>query len=930
MAGVPTVAERDNEPWYLTVMTLAARLLPWITAFVITGCATSKTYESFTTFTCSGELGAMKGHCTDGISVLVPYEVSTLRNDPALDPHATFEGTPIDVIGAWPQLGMLEVKWLGVGNYRIDLRDTDPWWATEPLLLSRSRELTDVQAEGASATVMSQTYQDMGWSLWQNAIRNNLPQQVTRRQAFIDAGVPILGYLEGTGNLLVFLAAIDQPPELIPGTDVTQTPFIHWNWGDWGGGPLPAGLELLWIGPHTYYNAPSYAEPYTRNHPIYGDTVTPTAADGTPISTAGTGDPRTYEFYRRCAATDINGEPALSDLSWQDGRDVTGLPGVVTIEGTDYSLLGFARDLACPTWLRYTEITLRYAIDNGTTGSWMDNVSMWDAWGLVPAGNAFGEHAIAGFENWLSKKASADFMQRSSLEVPAGWNMMNMRCIIKEIARTGFGENLDAAGECDKPIALNHTGLMDPRWDTNLAWGAWVAYHSDLHIRYYHQMREMLDGLDPDFLWGVNDLPHYGAIVGESVPPSMNLGEQFIGFSIIAGGVTLPPTGTVAPLYDVAGRFDQAQFQTTWLYVDDVTRQESAELHRALAAEALAYDTFLMPSATDPRAPGTTASARKIHSWLLPHARELEGRQLWSRTAIVFSADTWLRTFRPGGLPNTGSMFEGANRKVRNLGHLYEVAGWHRTLEERSHNVQPLLAGRITADSLAEIDLLLLPDVQVLPQRLRDSIIDPWVQAGGTLVVSGNTGRYRGRDELYDLWSANGAPTALSRLTGISDLSTVSTITEFAVGAGRVFIIPERPGADAWLGLGTRALHAAIAALQNAGALDGPVVSPPTGTNVTARVHVDVPRGRTFIDFVNRNYDAAGDQLPTAAVSRTTIKLPAWMQGTPLLIRTAANRGSATVSIDDDQATVTVEDLDDIVTVILETPLSFKGGSGGD
>ena len=70
-------------------------------------------------------------------------------------------------------------------------------------------------------------------------------------------------------------------------------------------------------------------------------------------------------------------------------------------------------------------------------------------------------------------------------------------------------------------------------------------------------------------------------------------------------------------------------------------------------------------------------------------------------------------------------------------------------LEERSHNVQPLLAGRITADSLAEIDLLLLPDVQVLPQPLRDSIIEPWVQAGGTLVVSGNTGRYRGRDELY-------------------------------------------------------------------------------------------------------------------------------------------------------------------------------------
>ena len=784
--------ERDRGALYLAVMTLPARLFPWITAFVLAGCAAGINYEASTTFTCSGDLGSMEGHCTDGTSVLIPYDVAALRTDPALDPHATFEGTSIDIIGAWPQLDILEVKWLGAGNYRIELRDSDPWWATEPLLLSRSLELKEVQAEGASATVMSQTYQDMGWSLWQNAIDNNIPENVTRRQAFIDAGVPIMGYLEGTGNLLVFLAAIDQPPVPLAGTDVTKLPYLHWNWGAWGGGPLPAGLQLLWIGPHIYYDAPSFAEPYTRNHPTYGDTVTPTAADGTPLGSDDTGDPRTYEFYRGCAATDINGQPAL-DLGLQNGRDVTGLPGVVNIGSTDYSLLGFARDLACPTWLRYTDISLRYAIANGTTGSWMDNVSMWDAWGLVPAGKAFGEHAIAGFEPWLLKKASADFLQRSGLDVNVRWKKMNMRCIIKEIAYTGFGDNPGAAGECSNPIAMTHTGLMDTRWETNLAWGAWVAYSSELHIRYYHQMREMLHRLDPDFLWGVNDLPHFGGIVGESVPPSMNLGEQFIGFSVIGGGITLPPTGTVAPFYDLAGRFDQAQFQTIWLYVDDVTRQDSAELHRALAAEALAYDTFLMPSATDLRAPGTTASAGQIHSWLLPHARDLEGRHLWSRTAIVFSADTWLRTFRPGGLPQTGSMFEGANRKVHNLGHLHEVAGWHRTLEERSHNVQPLLAGRITADSLAEIDLLLLPDVQVLPQRLRDSIISPWVQAGGTLVVSGNTGRYRGRDELYDLWSANGAPTALARLTGITDLRTVSSITEVTVGDGRIIIIPKRP-----------------------------------------------------------------------------------------------------------------------------------------
>lgn len=876
---------------------------------------------------CPAGFSCASGVCQNQVVAWVPYDLGVLRADGALDVHVTFTpagGTPqaLESTGVRLDCPSVEVAWQGEGSYEAVLFDDDPWWATEPLALSRSRSYSDVVAEGSSASLMSQTYQDMGWGLWQNAIGNVSTAQLARRQEFIDAGMPVLGYLEGTGNLFVFLAAVDDPPEKIGTTDVTATRYTHWSWGGWGT-TFPADLQTLWMGPHVYYNAPTYAEPYTRNHALYGDPVAVTDPAGAVVTSppGAAADPRLHGLYRQCGATDINGEPHL-DLSVQGGRDVTGLEGVLSINGTDYSILGLARDPACPTWLRYHEVSLRYGVDSGTVGCWMDNVSLWDAFGLVPADAAFGAHANARLEDFLLSHATPGFMTRSGLQQHVG--AMNMRCVVKWKARTGFGDDVGAAGLCSDPIAMSHAGLMDTRWDADLAWGAYLAHTVQIHVDHYAGMQQILDGLEPDFLWGVNDLPNYGTPVGEVVAPAMNLSELVLGPHILFGGTRVPPEGSLAPMYDLAGAFDRAQFQTVWLYVEEAGLEDSAELHRALAAEGLAHDTFLMPSAEDPRAPGTTASAGAINAWLLPHARELEGRTPWAAVGLVFSAGSWLRGFRPGGVPSITVPDPPGTRQVRDFSHQHDFAGWHRVLAGADNQAQPLLAGRLQPGDLDGYALIVLPDVQVLPAHLRDAVLLPWVQAGGVLVISGRTGRYQGRADMFEPWStAPGAPPAGTEpLTAIADLDGVSDLTEVAVGNGIVVVVPGTPAADAWLGRGYADMDAVMAYLDTRDHLPQRVLARPAGPEVQVRLHVDPARGRLYVDLVNRHWDPGTDQLLGAGPQALTVSLPPWLRDLPqgLSVRTAAQRGTATgvVTAAGDAVEIAVGGVDDIVTVVVE------------
>jgi hypothetical protein len=515
----------------------------------------------------------------------------------------------------------------------------------------------------------------------------------------------------------------------------------------------------------------------------------------------------------------------------------------------------------------------------------------------------------------LLANATEPFMTDSGLGAHVG--AMSMRCIVKWKARTGFGDDVGSAGLCSNPIASNHAGLDDSRWDSDLSWGAYLAHTAALHVSYYRGLRGQLDELDDDFLWGTNDLPNYGSPVAEQVPPSMNMAELSIGPHILTGGVGLPPHGSPAALYDLAGAFDLSQFQSVWMYIDEEPYRESPGLHRVLAAEALSYDTFLMPAADDPRAAGTTASSGEINAWLGPHADDLRGRQPWTTVGLVYSPDTWLRTFRPGGVP---TVQRGDGGPVRDFRHQHEYTGWFEALRDARIQVRPLIAGRLQAGDLDDLDTVVLPDVQVLPAVLRDEVLDPWVRRGGTLIVTGRTGRYKGPAAMLEPWSPDGAPVGASSLTGVDDLDGLSSRQQNALGVGVVVSLPGTAGADAWLGNGDLPIDGAIQTAIADGLLRSPVRAGPDGA-VDIRLHADRARGRFFIDLVNRGWVETTDQLPAAGPQQVEVELPSWLAGQELVVRTAASRTQVSIEVGADSVTIDVADVDDITTVILESAL---------
>lgn len=89
------------------------------------------------------------------------------------------------------------------------------------------------------------------------------------------------------------------------------------------------------------------------------------------------------------------------------------------------------------------------------------------------------------------------------------------------------------------------------------------------------------------------------------------------------------------------------------------------------------------------------------------------------------------------------------------------------------------------------------------------------------------------------------------------------------------------------------------------------------------RLHVDPIRGRLYVDLVNRNWAPGAGQLIAAGPQELTVSLPSWLQGISFNMRTAGSRGVATgvVTSEGDAVQITVDAVEDLVTVILESPL---------
>ena len=118
-------------------------------------------------------------------------------------------------------------------------------------------------------------------------------------------------------------------------------------------------------------------------------------------------------------------------------------------------------------------------------------------------------------------------------------------------------------------------------------------------------------------------------------------------------------------------------------------------------------------------------------------AREHFGRRVpLARTGIYYSSSSLLAFMTPGG-------FVDFNRRPHQFGYY----GWATALHDLHEPYVPVPEWRVTPETLSGLDRLIVPDAAVIAEE-EIAVLREWVDAGGTLLVTGDSAARRRVGEL--------------------------------------------------------------------------------------------------------------------------------------------------------------------------------------
>jgi len=87
--------------------------------------------------------------------------------------------------------------------------------------------------------------------------------------------------------------------------------------------------------------------------------------------------------------------------------------------------------------------------------------------------------------------------------------------------------------------------------------------------------------------------------------------------------------------------------------------------------------------------------------------------------------------------------------------------------------------------------VLIVPNADVLDKSDVDGVIDPWVRAGGLLIVTGNSGNRKNEAGNFDV---NPAGFSLAGLTGVAVTTSTTARKLMPVGSGKVLYLGDNIG----------------------------------------------------------------------------------------------------------------------------------------
>ena len=461
---------------------------------------------------------------------------------------------------------------------------------------------------------------------------------------------------------------------------------------------------------------------------------------------------------------------------------------------------------------------------------------------------AFGEWSVAGFRPYLRGHFPAAALRAMGVGDVDKFD-------VREYLR---GKCAERGGN---PGNLRDKAWRDARWLDDPVWRAYAIYKrqtgTEALSRFYRAIKEAARKAGkPEPLVSGNDIPGFslGWPRGDLDMVSTELSWGW-GLTSGARGLMPPPLGSFVPFYKLAREHARSRFVNVWMYMPD------DQLHRPNIADVLFYQglashTFSMPQPGGKKTAGDDATNAAFFAFVNSVRATLGNRLPVEEVGLYYSSSSQLAFMCPGGFQD-----------FNNQPHIFAFWGWGTALSWLHCQYRAVPEWKLTPETLAGLRVLIIPNAEVFDPR-DVAVLTRWVQGGGAVIVTGNSGRRRGEEGNFEV---NAGGSSLASLTG---KGTVLYLKD-DVGLAFYKASSERPGMLA----GFREAMAAVAG----GAVISRAEAVPSTVGLTA--YEDAAAGRLFVDVNNVNIDTKSDTITPAPPVHFAVRLPEWLKGKKLQVR---------------------------------------------
>ena len=734
-----------------------------------------------------------------------------------------------------------------------------PWWDDYACMTHSGLE--DCKRINANVGVTGSQF-DPSWGIYGQRL-NEDPAGI---QKMHEGGCKVLAYFETFGTATAYIIELAERGNL----DFTPARAIHWGWNIYGGGPI------RWVGPQNYFDCEDFAGVYTRKHPRYGGPAM-TYPDGT-VATGYFDNETTNPLKSRVidagsaknifgvSMTDTHCLAAVNEIDPKTGKPKGPLTGLLKVdEGGKEQYCGhfdFGKDSACPMWIDLQRASILYAADKGLDGIWTDNFSPWDSFCYWPLRKSFGDWSVAGFRPYLEKNFSPETLKSMGV---ADVKTFNIRTALLAQFKDWGGKEGDM-----------WDGVWnDARWLDHPLWRAYKIYKRQVGAQaltnFYNTTKAAAaQAGKPDFLVAGNDIPLFslGWTRGDLDMVSTEMGSTW-NYSASTRGITLPPMGRYSPLYKLAREHAKSRLVNIWFYIDE--KQNRPGMARAIEYEMLANHALPMVFPYSRTVVGNVDVNAAFFKFVG------ESKATWGRrvpvqdVGLYYSSSSILAYMTPLGFLNMESQ-----------PHQFGYFGWGTALGELHYQYRPIPEWKLTPETLKSLRVLIIPDSEVFELSDVTNVLDPWVRAGGLLIVTGPSGARRGEPGNFGL---NEGGLSLASLTGVSDITYAPEKKLIAHGTGKVLYLRQSIGLDYYVADKQRAalLPQFRAAMDELLQGQPPMVltAPQAPGTAGLTLYEDPTAKRFFIDVNNMDLDPASDATRPTPPLQLSVKLPESLQGLP-------------------------------------------------